>query len=90
MKKLPLLDKWPPPSAYKDEENWLAFTQADGEFNSLMQSHCAWKRQQLRSTVSRKVLDDFKNSDDPVDRKLYELRAEESKTYRKCEERTEA
>ncbi|CAD7938568.1 unnamed protein product [Amoebophrya sp. A120] len=86
VKKVHLLDKWPPPPAYTDEEMWLALTQADNQLNALFKQHCKWRRARLRNGIDRATLEAFKVSEDVIDQKLYKMRIEETKTFKHCEE----
>ncbi|CAD7968773.1 unnamed protein product [Amoebophrya sp. A25] len=89
LKKMHLLDKWPPPPAYHDEELWLSFTQADNALNSFLKEHCKWRRAKLRTGMDRDTLEEFKNSEEVIDQKLYKMRVEETRTFKNCQELAE-
>mmetsp|Transcript_23212 Transcript_23212/g.41922 ORF Transcript_23212/g.41922 Transcript_23212/m.41922 type:complete len:496 (-) Transcript_23212:37-1524(-) len=77
------LNKWPPPSKYT-KDDWLSWTQADAEINRVILDYCQHMRQQLKETMDAATADDFRNSKDPVDRVLWSLRSEESRTFKNC------
>jgi len=77
------LNKWPPPGKYT-KDDWLSWTQADAEVNRVILDYCRQMRQQLKDTMDAATADDFRNSKDPVDRVLWSLRSEESRTFKNC------
>lgn len=77
------LNKWPPPKSYKNED-WLSWTQADQELNRVILSYCKQMRQQLKDTMDVATAEDFRKSKDPMDRQLWHLRGEESRTFKQC------
>mmetsp|Transcript_57088 Transcript_57088/g.158058 ORF Transcript_57088/g.158058 Transcript_57088/m.158058 type:complete len:434 (-) Transcript_57088:66-1367(-) len=77
------LNKWPPPEKYK-KEDWLAWTQADAEVNKVILEYCQKMREQLRDTMDAATAEDFRKSKDDMDRLLWHLRGEESRTFKEC------
>lgn len=77
------LNKWPPPEKYT-KDDWLSWTQADAELNRLILGYCKQMRQQLKDTMDVALADDFRHSKDPVDRVLWHMRGEESRTFKNC------
>lgn len=77
-----LLDKWPPPKKYSHED-WLGWTQADQAINSEIQEYCTTMRSRLRNSIDSTTAEDFRRSDNSVDKILWKLRSEESKADRK-------
>jgi len=77
------LNKWPPPKKYS-KDDWLAWTQADAEVNRVIKEYCKFMRQQLKDTMDSKTAEDFRKSADPVDRLVWQLRGEESRTFKEC------
>lgn len=82
-KRMRDLDKWPPPEKYT-KEDWLSWTQADRETNRVVLDYCQMMRQQLKDTIDSTTANDFRNSSDPMDRLLWHLRGEESRTFKEC------
>lgn len=83
IKRMRDLDKWPPPSKY-GHDDWLAWTQANAELNNVIKDYCKFMRTQLKNTITVALADDFRSSTDPMDKKLWRLRDEESKTFKAC------
>eukprot|EP00931_Biecheleriopsis_adriatica_P050376 TRINITY_DN29160_c0_g1_i1.p1 TRINITY_DN29160_c0_g1~~TRINITY_DN29160_c0_g1_i1.p1 ORF type:complete len:510 (+),score=100.55 TRINITY_DN29160_c0_g1_i1:35-1531(+) len=77
------LNKWPPPAKYT-KDDWLSWTQADAEINRHILSYCQQMRQQLKETMDSAIAEDFRNSKDPVDRVLWAMRGEETRTFKNC------
>jgi len=77
------LNTWPPPKKYT-KEDWLSWTQADAELNRAVLEYCTMMRQQLKETMDGLTAADFRTSRDPMDRLLWHLRGEESKTFKDC------
>jgi hypothetical protein len=77
------LNKWPPPKQYKHED-WLAWTQADQALNDHILEYCQHMRQQLKETIDAKTAEEFRSSKDDMDRLLWHVRSEESKTFKEC------
>lgn len=84
MKRLRDLDKWPPPVKYT-KEDWLSWTQADRELNRVVLDYCQMMRARLKDSLDSAVAKDFRSSTDPMDKLLWHLRGEESKTFKACE-----
>merc|ERR1712139_516033 len=82
-KRIRELDKWPPPKKYT-KEDWLSWTQADREVNKIVKEYCEMMRQQLKDTIDSETANDFRKSSDPMDRLLWHLRGEESRTFKQC------
>jgi len=77
------LSKWPPPKKYS-KDDWLAWTQADAELNRYILEYCRFMRQQLKDTMDAATAKDFRSSTDPVDNLVWQLRAEETRTFKEC------
>jgi hypothetical protein len=77
------LNKWPPPKRYS-KDDWLAWTQADAEVNRVIMTYCKAMRQQLKDTMDGQTAEEFRKSADPIDRLVWQLRGEESKTFKEC------
>lgn len=77
------LDRWPPPQKY-GKDDWLTWTQADQEVVRLIMDYCAMMREILKNTIDSDTADDFRKSKDPMDRLIWRLRSEESKTFKEC------
>jgi hypothetical protein len=77
------LEKWPPPKKYT-KEDWLSWTQADAEVTRIILDYCKSAKQQLKDTIDSATASDFRKSKDPMDRLLWHLRGEESKTFKEC------
>jgi len=82
-KRLRDLNKWPPPKKYS-KDDWLAWTQADAEVNRVILEYCNFMKQQLKDTMDAATAEDFRRSTDPMDALLWQLRGEESKTFKAC------
>ncbi|CAE7650114.1 unnamed protein product [Symbiodinium microadriaticum] len=78
-----LLDKWPPPKKYSHED-WLGWTQADQAINSEIQEYCTTMRSRLRNSIDSTTAEDFRRSENSVDKILWKLRSEESKAFKEC------
>ncbi|CAJ1393574.1 unnamed protein product [Effrenium voratum] len=73
-----LLDKWPPPKKYShDVTDWLGWTQADQATNSKIQQYCKAMKEKLRESITSVMAEDFRKSEDAVDKVLWRLRNEE-------------
>ncbi|CAJ1355653.1 unnamed protein product [Effrenium voratum] len=80
-----LLDKWPPPKKYShDVTDWLGWTQADQATNSKIQQYCKAMKEKLRESITSVMAEDFRKSEDAVDKVLWRLRNEESKAFKEC------
>ncbi|CAE6944169.1 unnamed protein product [Symbiodinium sp. CCMP2592] len=77
------LNKWPPPEKYT-KPDWLSWTQADAEVNRAILDYCQSMKQQLKDTMDSDTAEDFRHSKDPVDRVLWHMRSEESRTFKNC------
>ncbi|CAK0828576.1 unnamed protein product [Prorocentrum cordatum] len=77
------LDRWPPPKKYSGSD-WLSWTQADSALRDVILEYCQMMRQQLKDTMDAETASDFRGSTDPVDRLIWNMRAEESKTFKEC------
>mmetsp|Transcript_32088 Transcript_32088/g.99994 ORF Transcript_32088/g.99994 Transcript_32088/m.99994 type:complete len:510 (-) Transcript_32088:103-1632(-) len=77
------LNRWPPPKQYS-KDDWLAWTQADAEVNRVILDYCHHMRQQLKDSMDAATAQDFRSSRNPTDRLLWQLRGEESKTFKEC------
>merc|ERR1711907_727998 len=77
------LEKWPPPKKYT-KEDLLSWTQADAEITRIILDYCKSVKQQLKDTIDSATASDFRKSKDPMDRLLWHLRGEESKTFKEC------
>lgn len=77
------LEKWPPPKRYT-KEDWLSWTQADAEMIRVLLEYCKLMKQQLKDSIDSGTAADFRKSKDPMDRLLWHLRGEESKTFKEC------
>jgi len=84
MSRLRDLDRWPPPSKYT-KEDWLSWTQADRELNKVVLEYCSYMRARLKDTLDSATAIDFRKSTDPMDKLLWHLRGEESRTFKECE-----
>lgn len=82
-KRLLDLNRWPPPAKYKTED-WLAMTQVDQELNSNMLGYCKHARAQLKESIDISTAQDFRTSKDPLDQLVWNVRSEESKTFKAC------
>lgn len=82
-KRMRELNKWPPPKKYS-KDDWLAWTQADAEVNRVILTYCRDMRLRLKETMDSPTAEDFRNSKDPVDKLLWQVRSEESKTFKNC------
>ena len=83
LNKLRDLTTWPPPKSYRHED-WLAWTQADQALNDVILDYCSYARQKLKDTINAKTADDFRKSTDRIDKLLWNLRGEESRTFKEC------
>lgn len=77
------LVRWPPPKRY-DKQDWLVWTQADAEVNRHILDYCTMMREQLKDTMDAATAQDFRSSADPLDKLLWQVRAEESKAFKAC------
>jgi len=77
------LDKWPPPKKY-GKDDWLSWTQADQEVNRVILEYCRDMRARLKDSIDAALAKDFRRSKDPVDKLLWQVRGEESKTFKEC------
>lgn len=77
------LEKWPPPKKY-GKDDWLAWTQADQEVNRVILEYCRDMRERLKDSIDAATAEEFRKSKDPVDKLLWQLRGEESKTFKEC------
>jgi len=77
------LETWPPPAKYS-KEDWLAWTQADRDANKILLEYCTMMRSLLKDRISSSLANDFRKSTDPMDRLLWFVRGEESKTFKEC------
>jgi hypothetical protein len=82
-KRIRDLDKWPPPKKYT-KDDWLAWTQADRDANKVILGYCQMMREQLKDSIDTATANDFRKSSDPMDRLLWHLRGEESRTFKQC------
>merc|ERR1719326_213194 len=77
------LEKWPPPKKY-DHDDWLAWTQADNQLNGVIRDYCEMMKAQLKDTMTAATAEYFRNSEDPTDKLIWQLRVEETKTFKEC------
>eukprot|EP00933_Yihiella_yeosuensis_P032568 TRINITY_DN2618_c6_g1_i1.p1 TRINITY_DN2618_c6_g1~~TRINITY_DN2618_c6_g1_i1.p1 ORF type:complete len:520 (+),score=90.68 TRINITY_DN2618_c6_g1_i1:68-1561(+) len=77
------LNKWPPPKKYT-KEDWLSWTQADAEVNRHILQYCKDMRQQLKDSMDSETAEDFRRSTDPIDKVLWHMRGEETRTFKAC------
>lgn len=77
------LERWPPPAKY-GKDDWLAWTQADQELNRMLLEYCRDMRERLKASIDSELAEDFRKSKDPLDKLLWQLRVEESKTFKEC------
>jgi len=77
------LDKWPPPKKYS-KDDWLSWTQADAEVNRVILEYCRDMRGRLKDMLDSATAEDFRKSKDPLDKLIWKLRSEESKTFKEC------
>jgi hypothetical protein len=82
-KRIRDLDNWPPPKRYT-KDDWLAWTQADRELNKNVLEYCQFMRTRLKDTIDVATAKEFRKSSDPMDRLVWHLRGEESKTFKEC------
>mmetsp|Transcript_96793 Transcript_96793/g.166898 ORF Transcript_96793/g.166898 Transcript_96793/m.166898 type:complete len:440 (-) Transcript_96793:73-1392(-) len=82
-KRIRELHKWPPPKKYT-KEDWLSWTQADQELNRVILEYCKQMRQQLKDTMDATTAEIFRRSKDPMDKLLWHLRGEESRSFKEC------
>jgi len=78
------LEMWPPPKKY-GKEDWLAWTQADQEVKRVILEYCTDMRERLKDSIDSEFAVDFRSSKDRLDKLLWELRSEESKTFKECQ-----
>ncbi|CAE8619255.1 unnamed protein product [Polarella glacialis] len=78
-----LLDKWPPPKKYRHKD-WLVWTQSDQDLNTDISDYCSLMRNRLKDSLSAELAEDFRQSKDATDRLLWQLRAEETRTFKEC------
>jgi hypothetical protein len=83
IKRVRELNKWPPPEKYTSTD-WLTWTQADQEVNKHILEYCADMRRQLKDTMDAETAADFRKSTDPVDRLVWQLRGEETRSFKEC------
>jgi hypothetical protein len=78
------LNKWPPPAKYTSSD-WLTWTQADQEVNRHILNYCTTMRQQLKDTMDAETAADFRKSTDATDKLIWQLRSEETRSFKECQ-----
>jgi len=84
-KRLLDLNRWPPPKSYK-KDDWLAWTQADADLVRALLDYCRSMRKQLKESMDSALATQFRNSANALDKLVWSIRIEESKTFKACEE----
>jgi len=83
VEQLQLLDQWPPTRKYTHAD-WLGWTQADHQIGYTLLEHCRDMKARLRDGITKVIADSFQYSEDPTDKLLWKLRADETRAFREC------